>query len=434
MESPSSNAVAESSPKKKRASIGTILIRGVLLIVLLLLAMETTSCLSYMSSMSSLSEEIGMKGIPLAEASRHVRGIPFRTEEQIGKGEKKIRKVQYQWPSLVATYRINVFVNEQDVALRAGSDEMNYVSPDISRGTVEQALVNTGKAPEKEKPKPKPGLAVPVDQRVMLGAKDFSNINVMRNRRLGSLVREFVRQGILIAARDEMGLHTCDELLGELQLVKEGQVSYPLEVDVLAVPDPQVPDGAKFAVQLTRPDPSGKEFQWISKEMPIPMQPGLEHMAEQMEILSRGSLIEGLKAAGFQPAPPPQGEPLEVPEEFVDHMDLVAQYAVLRKLHSERRLKGETLENLKGLVRAYSNLGNMIEYHWGPMSKVFKARAILYADRMLVKYGKTAETLSMRAYAWTLVGNFKLAMEDAEAARKLDNGAVPDWLKQMEAF
>lgn len=422
-----------------RHSTRSILLGSVVFLLLCLLAIESTSFLFYMSSLSSLDDALGMKGIPLAEASKLVRGIPFRTEvpPESGIGEK-ILKVQYQWPSLAAKYRINIFVNEQNVALRAGSDDLSYESPEISREKVERILSRTGIEPEKSDPKQKQrlGLAEPVDQRVMLAAQDFSHINTLNKLRLGSLARELVRQGVLIAARDEMGLRTCDELLGELKLVKQGQKSYPLEVDIAADEGGLFSGSVNIVVKLSRSNPSGEGFTWTSVKMPFPLAPGLDDVAEQMEILSRGNLIEGLKAVGFSPAPPVkrESEPADAPGEFINHMDFVAQYAVVRKLHSERRLRGETPENLKGLVRAYANLGNLIEYHWGPMSKVFKARAILYANRLLAKYGKTAESLALRSYAWTLAGNFKLAMEDAQAARKIENGPVPDWIKLIEAF
>lgn len=434
MDSPTSNSSSEVAPKKKSSIVGKVLIRGGILLVLLLLAMETSSSLFYLSTLSALDEAIGIKGIPLEEARNQIRGFPLQSEGETA-DPKGIRKITYRWPSLAVGYQVNIFANDQNVALKAGAGDISYESPDISPEVANQVVTgNEGKPVEDPNKNPRFGFPHGVDQRVMLAAKDFSNTHTMRNRRLGSLARELIRQAVLITARDEMGLHTCDELLGELTLVEENPRSYPLIVDTSAEADSEEATTARLTIHLIRPDPVGDDFKWTSTPMTIPIRPGLDQLAEQMEIISRGNLIEGLKAAGFKPAIAPQREPLSAPEVFSEQMDIVSQYAVLRKLHSERRIKGETFENLKGLVRAYTHLGNMIEYHWTPMSKVYKARAILYADRLIAKFGKTAETLAYRSYVWTLVGNFKLAMEDAAAARAIDDTAVPSWLKLTEAY
>lgn len=420
---------------KRLRLFGKLLAWGVIAAVVGVLGMEVSSVLCYQASLSGLDDAIVGKGLPLDQVGGHVRGVAFRSEEEAAPG-KKTRVVTYRWPSFVGTYRIAVTVDEKNTALRAGAGETSYASEGIGAAVASAVPAEQKVVPVEEGPKKK-GLAEDFGQKVMLGARELSNRHTMKNQRLGSLARELIRQGVLIAARDEMGLLTRDELLGELPLVSEGVKSYPLEVDISAEADGETATTAHFVVHLIRQEPGGGEFKWTSSPMTVPLKPGLEDLTGPMETVSRGELIEGLKEAGFEPAGAGSNQELEtdlkLSDDFAGQMDPVSQYAALRRLHAERRLKGETVENLGGLVRGYANLGNMIEYHWGPMSKVFKARALLYSERMQAKYGKNAQTLAHRAYAWTLVGNFKLGLEAAEGARDA-GGEVPEWLPLMEAY
>ena len=71
------------------------------------------------------------------------------------------------------------------------------------------------------------------------------------------------------------------------------------------------------------------------------------------------------------------------------------------------------------LVRGYANLGMFGERQWHPAHKVFKARALLYAQRMAARDDKTAWPLYHRAYALAASGLHKLALDDFDAAEKL---------------
>ena len=298
-----------------------------------------------------------------------------------------------------------------------------------------QFVVNSSSvgAEDNAVPLPKAGLARTTANTVVLSTEDSQISGSMRKIRLGSLARELTRQAILIAARDELNLQTLDASLGEVSFVQESPQEYPFQVDITMAAATDGGSDAGVIFHLSRAEPSGRWFKWSSSPVQLPPKPGLDVLTEAAESLSRGDFVTALKEAGLAQATEHPEKPLTVPKSFEHHLDTVAQFAVIKGLHSERLVKGETIENLGALVRAYSNLADLVEFHWSPASKVFKARALIYAHRMLAKYGKTAVTLSHRAYAWTLAGNYALAIEDAKAARAIASKELPAWLPLMEA-
>ncbi len=436
---------SDQQPTKRRSwGLRLFLWGGIGLLVLASL-LEAASCRMYQASLTGLQQAVaankhaGQKeGLPASDIEKYVQGLAFRSEAQLPlkqpvdekrRAKVPVRKVVYHWPSLYTRYGLVVTLNDQDRILLVGQDESAEnpgpkpaAGAETSGASIPRAL-------------PKEGLAAAPDQTLVLATDEPSILNTMRKKRLGSLARELFRQAVLIAARDELGLSTLDATLGEVTLVTNSPKAFPVHVDVTLQPGDQGPTDARFVVQLSRPEVSGAWFKWSSSPTPISVDPGLNGLMEQVEPLSRGELVEGLKAAGFQQSSPQTVEMPPVPDEFPSRLDFVAQYAVLRQLHARRHAQGETVDNLGALVRAYANLGNLIDFHWSPMSKAFKARALIYAQRMQAKYGKTSSTLAHRAYAWTMVGNYVFALQDVKAARALPSDEPPEeWLDLIEAF
>ncbi|MFO1021032.1 MAG: tetratricopeptide repeat protein [Planctomycetales bacterium] len=268
---------------------------------------------------------------------------------------------------------------------------------------------------------------------LVLAVDDFTVVKSLRRARCGSLAREFFRQAVLIAARDELGTDTLDVALDEVALSPDATDGFPLHVDVLGQEDFKKPGGATFIVKIFREDTAGKKFEWKSTPHPSALQPTLEMLAEKTEALSRGELVKGLQEVGYQKSHS-TGEQWKGPQGCGERLDAVSQFARLRELHSERRVKGETADNLGALVRAYANLGDLTEPFWSPMSKALRARAILYAHRMIAKYGKTPVTLAHRAYAWALAGNHGLALADLKAIGESKSNDGAAWVPLIAAF
>src|SRR5205823_4173598 len=107
---------------------------------------------------------------------------------------------------------------------------------------------------------------------------------------------------------------------------------------------------------------------------------------ELVERLSRKEFVAALRRAGFGGKPRPADRSVPVPpatEKLLGEMTFTSQYAALRDLHGAARARGESPWLVGGLVRAYANLGMLTECHWSSAPKVFQARALLYAQRLV---------------------------------------------------
>ncbi len=87
-------------------------------------------------------------------------------------------------------------------------------------------------------------------------------------------------------------------------------------------------------------------------------------------------------------------------------------------------------------MRGYAQLGVLSEFHWHPAHRAFKARALLYAQRLVARHPDRPSSLWHRAFALALAGRHRDALADLESARKLP-GAVkgaPVWLDLIDAY
>ena len=110
--------------------------------------------------------------------------------------------------------------------------------------------------------------------------------------------------------------------------------------------------------------------------------------------------------------------------------------AAIRDLHQSIRTKGETPAAVGALVRGYAQLGVLSEFHWHPAHRVFKARALLYAQRLVAHRPDDRWSLWHRAFALALAGRHRDALVDLESAKTLA-GAVKDapvWVDLVDAY
>jgi hypothetical protein len=247
------------------------------------------------------------------------------------------------------------------------------------------------------------------------------------------LARELMRQAFLLAARDELGLVTRDAWLGDFVPVDGDNAPFdivttpgnPLILEVLRVAGP---DQAKLLRHEFRRSGSINYGLWT----------------KEAETLSRTKFVEALKQAGFQGQPNARSEkvaPPESVEELLGRMDLLSQFHAVRELHELIRSQGESSALLGSLVRGYANLGVLTEYYWHPAHKVFKARALLYAQRMCVQDEHSPVAKWHRAYAAALTGLHAWALADLaaadEAAQEIaekDRPAQPAWAQLIGPF
>jgi tetratricopeptide (TPR) repeat protein len=250
----------------------------------------------------------------------------------------------------------------------------------------------------------------------------------------GLLVRELVRQAVLISAREELGLPTRD-----------GTLRDALDADQSIV-DVHVRSDSPRSVNLTLMRP-GTEEPLLKESAPLPSGSGqpiyYEQAIERLEALSRAEIAEALREAGFAAVERPAVGTAAVPpaaERHLGQMDELSHFAAVRLLHEEMRREGESPELLGALVRAYANLGQLTRYHWTAWNKAYVARSLLYAQRLAARDPDSPWGLWHRAYAKASAGLHASALADLEQAKALAEktgdgvAEAPAWVKLMEPF
>ena len=261
--------------------------------------------------------------------------------------------------------------------------------------------------------------------------------------RNGILIREIVLQGLWLAAHGELGVETRDASLRE---------SFPQEGDVTGAPLEVVAQGQPLndlAIGIFRRQGEDWEALWDS-DFRLPIDDYLGHVVELVEGLSRKEFVEVLKRAGFPGALPSQSrDKASLPdgaEELLGQLTFPSQFAAVRALHREICKEGPSPELTAALARGYAMMGVLSERLWSPAHKVFKARALLYAERAVHQWPTSAAARYGRAYVRALIGLHQTALDDLAAAKHLlrpldadeggrkDSGAVPAWSTAIEAY
>lgn len=243
------------------------------------------------------------------------------------------------------------------------------------------------------------------------------------------LARELVRQAVLIAAREELGLQTRDVSLGEGAGPEHDRVSLTPEIEFVP----------HQGVTLTLVFGEGAEARRIGRETlsdPWSEAPSYAELIDRATAFSRTPCPEMLAKLGYPPQesrqPTEGGIPAEL-DALLSQMSFPLQFAAVRELHTLLREEGHSPDRWAALARAYANLGLLTEHFLNPIEKVFKARALLYAARATVP--GDPQGLWTQAYVAALVGLPALAAEHLSAADALpDPPAEPDWLPLIRAY
>lgn len=254
----------------------------------------------------------------------------------------------------------------------------------------------------------------------------------------GVLARELVRQAVLLTARDGLGLVVRDEVLGESLPDPAGTLRLALALTF----DPQ---SRTLSAELRRPDGTQPPL-WAEEFRVGTNDPALySDFVLDLEAATRAALPEALRKAGLAAGPAAVPGTTAVPaevEDLLSQMTFLAQYQALRQLHALARAQGESPQLLGGLVRAYANLGVLSEYHWSVAHKVYKARALLHAQRLVASDSRSPVSLSHRAYARGLAGMHAAALADLAAARREakksrmqgTTSPLPAWAGLLDAY
>ena len=254
----------------------------------------------------------------------------------------------------------------------------------------------------------------------------------------GLLVREIVRQAFLIAARDECGLCTRDQTLRE-SFNLQGHANVTPFATLVATPIADGSDTCHVRTSVTHGNDNAAKPLWETT-IDIPRYDLIPVLVDKAEAWSRKDFKAVLAQegpTGKVPAARSSAAITESAERRLWAWNEIAVFTALRQLHAEIREHGEAPELLAGLVIGYANLGLMTEMRSSAAHKAFKARALLYAERLMRKSGSSGWALAHRAYARALVGLHAAAALDASAARrkqaeKSSAQPLPEWLPVIE--
>jgi uncharacterized protein HemY len=247
------------------------------------------------------------------------------------------------------------------------------------------------------------------------------------------LLRELVRQAFLMAARDGLGLATRDALVGE---------SPPddLPADNRLALDTWLMFGKPSSAHIGRGPVGTRQYVWSEQGLPEPKLDGTDvlTMTTAAEQLSRENFANALRRIGFTGSPNRSGAaavPADVETALADPC-FVTQFTAVRTLHARIRTEGESPALIGALVRGYANLGVLTEKHWGSAHKVFRARSLLYAQRLVVADPKSPWGLWHRAYAAGLAGAHTTALADLATAGPMaaPAGGPPAWVGLVDAL
>ncbi len=269
-------------------------------------------------------------------------------------------------------------------------------------------------------------------QVLFLHTEFFPYHDVQENCRPHLLGRELIRQAMLLAARDELGVPTFDETLRE---------TLPGNVEVIhlllrerASPHGQWPHG-QWHIGLYPYDEEGRNRSakplWEKKY--DHSRAGYEIYTDiipKLESDTRDQFLKALYAAGFRKEQPARKslEPVALDrlEGMLDKIDFIAQFAAVRSAHRTLAANSETPapELLGILVRGYANLALLTRHQYNAVSHVFTARSWLYAQRLLVASEESDLALWHRAYAWALGGTLHHGLADLETLNKRHQGST----------
>ena len=243
----------------------------------------------------------------------------------------------------------------------------------------------------------------------------------------GRLLHELVRQSLLIAARDELGLKTRDQTLGELTFDVESGASTTVElpggpVQIVSSIPGSFEGASVLLITIFREDAEGPQVLW-EKKLPIPKPRWkmVEHLTARLEYLARNDFVAVLREAGYDGTGTEWVKSGLVPEEVqrtATDWNMISQFFAIRTLHRLIREEGESVPRLAALAEAYARLGTLTAHHTSPAHQAFKARALLYSQRFSVIVGRYRASHELRAYVLALLGRHRAALDELERQKE----------------
>ncbi len=256
---------------------------------------------------------------------------------------------------------------------------------------------------------------------------DQQSFPFARNR----LLRELVRQQVLIIAREELGIFTRDQSLQE-RAAENNLSAYVCEVSTY------YDERGNFEASLFSNQDGSKDTLWshnsnVKFDVKSIYLDIIDKLVAESDQLSDGlhQLTSGNTATMFNPDNKPS---VEIESQLLE-MNFVSQYGALRAAHQSIAKSGASLEWLGVLVRGYANLSMLTEHTWVSQSDVFAARSLLYAERMVRLDPENKISHWNQAYASAIVGLHAIALEQVEQINQGDGAAdLPSWVEVIVPY
>jgi len=228
----------------------------------------------------------------------------------------------------------------------------------------------------------------------------------------GLLVRELARQSFLIAAREELGIFTLDQTL------RENSRRNKSELQLLLTVAPKL-DG-NCDLKITQIGETDNPEVWSrSIKFRADSENTYVTLIPQFEAFSQGEFVELLQQLGVAKIASnkkslvgsPNPKDLQEIDQLLQEVDLFSQFLAVRRLHKLILKVGESPELLGLLVNGYANMGLLTECTWSADSRVFRARSLIYAQRLREKYDDYLFSRWHWSYAQAIAGIHFTAIE-----------------------
>jgi tetratricopeptide (TPR) repeat protein len=232
--------------------------------------------------------------------------------------------------------------------------------------------------------------------------------------------RELGRQAVLLAAREELGCATRDQSLGE-RIDEATQNVFEASIESR--------HGQGLRIVVRRGDEAVYDHE---VEDPIGPIFDIQRLAQKLEPLTRGELADALEKAGIERRSIKPRESVLLPTEIdplLGRMDHLSQHNALRLLHSTARDQGESPELIAATARAYANLAMLNVTSLDARCVAYRARAMLYAERLRSRAPADSTTAWTLAYVYTLIGYPTIALDSLAASGESAKANPPDWLE-----
>ncbi|MCA9147657.1 MAG: hypothetical protein KDA92_00090 [Planctomycetales bacterium] len=249
---------------------------------------------------------------------------------------------------------------------------------------------------------------------------------------LNALVpRELVRQAVLIAAREELGMRTCDATLREpLPKLSAGDRELSLQISAIPYEDGTLRVRIWQGDSTNRPPDWSKDYQFGSSVTEC-----YPSIVKMVSADSRQAFVKMLEQFGCHTLERPKAAATDfaVMEPLLLGNGVIPQLQAARFAHYELLAQPDTAPPLAILSRAYANLSLLTTHYWSAASQAFLARAMLYVDRLKGIEKDRAQSALVEAYVLAITGQFGPAEKPWGDAKK-SLTSLPPWSRVIEPY